>query len=220
MKRTQGVHGPRGSATKRTHRGGRRLRCGGRQNRHVVMARREGPAGVRERGTCMRVHREPGRPCCLRSRERAVTEERGNEARRDGQQGVGATHSTAEAGEPNHRDPVEGRGSRVTEPLEGKMAGTSSPDTVSTKLQRIATVGARCLPPRSEPVTRRAGCGSSARPDLWGGIGLYVMGVGLRPAAKAVESPPNPTACRSMLYPTQPGDGSRLTKRREARSAL
>ena len=134
---------------------------------------------MRERGTCTRVHREPGRPCRLRSRERAVTEERGNEARRDGRQGVGACHSTAEVGEPTHRDPVEGRASRVTEPLEGKMAGTPSPDTVSTKLQRIATVGALCLSTRSEPVTRGAGCGSSARPDLWGGVGRYVTGVGL-----------------------------------------
>jgi RNA-directed DNA polymerase len=35
-------------------------------------------------------------------------------------------------------DPVEGKAHRVTEPLEGKMAGTPSPRTISTKLQRIA----------------------------------------------------------------------------------
>ena len=32
-------------------------------------------------------------------------------AKRDGRSGVGATHSTAEAGEPTRRDPVEGTGS-------------------------------------------------------------------------------------------------------------
>src|SRR5512137_1865411 len=36
------------------------------------------------------------------------------------------------------RDPVEGEESRATEPLEGKMQGTSSPESVSTRLQRIA----------------------------------------------------------------------------------
>ncbi len=39
-----------------------------------------------------------------------------DEVRRDGRQEVGAPHSTDEAGEPAYGDPVEGRGSRVTEP--------------------------------------------------------------------------------------------------------
>jgi hypothetical protein len=49
------------------------------------------------------------------------------------------------------------------------MAGTLSPITVSTGLQQIATwvqVGDIAL--CSEAVDRGAGCGSSARPDLWG----------------------------------------------------
>jgi group II intron reverse transcriptase/maturase len=41
-------------------------------------------------------------------------------------------------GNRTHRDPVEGRGRRMMEPLEGKMPGTSSSDSISTKLQRIA----------------------------------------------------------------------------------
>src|SRR5262249_8543522 len=36
------------------------------------------------------------------------------------------------------RDPAEGRGRRVTRPLEGNMAGASKPVDVSTKRQRIA----------------------------------------------------------------------------------
>ena len=64
----------------------------------------------------------------------------GNEVRRDGRQGVGAFHSTVEAGELSPEDPVEGRGCRIMELLEGNMASTSKLDTVSTKRQRIATL--------------------------------------------------------------------------------
>lgn len=56
-------------------------------------------------------------------------------------------HSTSEAGEAIPGDPVEERGHRNTDLLEGKRAGTSSPTTVSTKLQRIATL-AREAPER------------------------------------------------------------------------
>ena len=42
----------------------------------------------------------------------------GNEARRDGRPGIGASHSTVEAGELTPEDPVKGRGCRMTEPLE------------------------------------------------------------------------------------------------------
>ena len=41
----------------------------------------------------------------------------GNEVRRDGRQGVGASHSTVEAGEPDRRDPTEGRARRIIELL-------------------------------------------------------------------------------------------------------
>ena len=37
------------------------------------------------------------------------------------------------------RDPVEGRGRRTAEPLEGTMEGAPTSQTVSTKLERIAT---------------------------------------------------------------------------------
>jgi hypothetical protein len=85
----------------------------------------------------MGVSQEPGRPSRLHG-ERRGTAERGNGARWDGREGVGVPHSTWEAGELAPGDPVEGRGYRGTELLEGKMAGTSSPTTVSTGLQQIA----------------------------------------------------------------------------------
>ena len=47
-------------------------------------------------------------------------------------------HSTNESGEPAPRDPAEGRERRSMELLEGKMEGIPSPETVSTKLQKIA----------------------------------------------------------------------------------
>lgn len=56
----------------------------------------------------------------------------------DGTLGVGAFHSTVEAGERTRADPVEERGSRFTELLEGHMAGTQEPGAVLTKQQRIA----------------------------------------------------------------------------------
>ena len=37
-----------------------------------------------------------------------------------------------------HGDPVEGREHRIMELLEGKMEGTPSPETVPTKLQKVA----------------------------------------------------------------------------------
>ena len=67
-----------------------------------------------------------------------VSEVEGNEDQGEGWQGVGAFHITVELGEPAPGDPGEGRGRRIMEPLEGKMAGTSSPENVSTKLQRVA----------------------------------------------------------------------------------
>jgi len=62
----------------------------------------------------------------------------GNEANRDEAQGVGAAGSTAEAGEHGPRGPRGGKRRPVYGALEGKMPGTSSPTSVSTKLQKIA----------------------------------------------------------------------------------
>lgn len=42
------------------------------------------------------------------------------------------------AGTPSPGDPAEGRGGRVTEPREGKTTGSPAPDTVYTRLARIA----------------------------------------------------------------------------------
>ena len=67
----------------------------------------------------------------------------GNEARRDGRRGVGAPHSTADAGEPTRGNPAEGRGRRAMRPSEGKMPGTPSPDPISTRRRRIAELARR-----------------------------------------------------------------------------
>ena len=57
----------------------------------------------------------------------------GNEVRWDGRPGFGASHSTVEAGEsPPAGDPVEVRGCRIMEPLEGKMAETLGSSTIYT----------------------------------------------------------------------------------------
>jgi len=66
----------------------------------------------------------------------------------EGTMGVGAVHSTDEAGEPTRRDPVEGRDCREQEALEGNMTGAQEPDEVSTKSQRIAML-AREFPDRA-----------------------------------------------------------------------
>ena len=51
----------------------------------------------------------------------------GNEARRDGRRGVGAPHSTADAGEPTRGNPAEGKGAPGHETVGGKNAGDAEP---------------------------------------------------------------------------------------------
>jgi len=63
---------------------------------------------------------------------------RGTEAWGEGRQGVGAPHRTDEAGEPTWRDPVEGRGRRITELLVGKMTDTPRFEDISTRQRKIA----------------------------------------------------------------------------------
>src|SRR6516225_10047776 len=75
----------------------------------------------------------------------AVPRSEGNEATREGRQEVGVLHITCEAGEPT-RGTLQREGKhRDTGTFEGKMAGTSSSTTVSTKLKRIAKL-ARGMP--------------------------------------------------------------------------
>ena len=132
------------------------------------MAWLDGPSGVKEQGTCTEgppgTWEAPSSPIQQYRHERgagyklpqictpilsgrcvakipdkgSVPPSEGNEVRRDGRRGVGAAHSTADAGEPVPWDPVEGRGSRITEPSEGKMTNTSGLEGVSTKRRRIA----------------------------------------------------------------------------------
>ena len=64
----------------------------------------------------------------------------GNEVRREGRQGVGASDSTVEAGELSPEDPAEESGCRIKELFEGNMASTSKLGTVSMRQERIATL--------------------------------------------------------------------------------
>ena len=114
-----------------------------------------GQTGVGEHGEC-RVPRELGRPCRLHrdcrlehrltnsrlihssvpccggtNRGRTmVSPSEGNEVRRNGRQGVGASRSTAEPGEPPE-GPWGGKGTPSYEPLEGNMTGTPRPEPVA-----------------------------------------------------------------------------------------
>ena len=56
-----------------------------------------------------------------------VSPSEGNEVRRKGRQGVGASRSTADPGEPPE-GPWGGKGAPSYEPLEGNMPGTPRPD--------------------------------------------------------------------------------------------
>ena len=111
----------------------------------------------------------------------------GNEARGDGRRGIGAPHTTGEAGESCPRHPVEGRGRREMDPLAGKTANTPRLEPVSTSRQRIAE-RARHAPgmawvifiaswtngyatARSEAICRGAGCGRTRTSGSVGGQG-------------------------------------------------
>jgi len=50
---------------------------------------------------------------------------------------IGVAHSTCEAGELSPEEPVEGRGNRFMEAMEGKMARTLSQTNILTKLNRV-----------------------------------------------------------------------------------
>jgi len=52
--------------------------------------------------------------------------------------GSRTTHTTCDAGELTLEDPAEEREWQIMEPSEGKMTGTPSPTTISTKQGRIA----------------------------------------------------------------------------------
>jgi len=61
-----------------------------------------------------------------------VSPSEGNEARRDGRLGVGASHTIGEAGEQALLDPVEKRGRRVV----GSMSGTTRGHRTSSACHR------------------------------------------------------------------------------------
>ena len=118
---------------------------------------------------------------------RMVPPREGNEARGDGRRGIGAPHTTGEAGESCPRHPVEGRGRLEMDPLAGKTANTPRLEPVSTSRQRIAE-RARHAPgmawvifiaswtngyatARSEAICRGAGCGRTRTSGSVGGQG-------------------------------------------------
>ena len=138
-KRTQGVRRPRDSASKNCMMvGGPRSLCQRGEYRGAVVARRQGPTGVKERGIrtmgsprnlggpVLSIHKDrlghtaertsPGprepRSCPWERNEGAgmVLPSEGNEARRDGGGKSQLPNSTWEAGERTRADPVEGRG--------------------------------------------------------------------------------------------------------------
>ena len=93
--------------------------------------------GVRGRGTdARRVTQEPGR-----SRHLVVKDETVRTSESEAERGwreVGALHRSEDAGEPT-RGTLPSKGRRQeTEPSERKMAETSNPTSISTKLERIA----------------------------------------------------------------------------------
>jgi hypothetical protein len=66
-------------------------------------------------------------------------------------------------GNPPHGDPVEGRGHRIKELLEGKTEGMPSPEMVSTKLQKVAEL-ARKTPEGASLISGGARTNRVARP--------------------------------------------------------
>ena len=122
-----------------------------------------------------------------RAGARMVPPREGNEARGDGRRGIGAPHTTGEAGESCPRNPVEGRGRREMDPLAGKTANTPRLEPVSTLRQRIAERARHALgmawvifiaswtngyaTARSEAICRGAGCGRTRTSGSVGGQG-------------------------------------------------
>ena len=118
---------------------------------------------------------------------RMVPPREGNDARGDGRRGIGAPHTTGEAGESCPRNPVEGRGRREMDPLAGKTANTPRLEPVSTLRQRIAERARHVLgmawvifiaswtngyaTARSEAICRGAGCGRTRTSGSVGGQG-------------------------------------------------
>ena len=122
--------------------------------------------GRRAGHVCKGAPQEPRRPCRLRAKSRvghrvnkgqdpgrrarprrgaksepsAVRPSEGNEVRPDGRQGVGALRSTGEAGELAPEDPVDGKAVPDQEILEGNDGRDPEPETISSKLQRVAVL--------------------------------------------------------------------------------
>ena len=89
-----------------------------------------------------------------------VSPSEGNEARREGRQGVAVPHSSVEAGERALPDPVERRGHRIV----GPEAGTTPRASNLPACHRQAD--GSCEGQRSRNVTSRMRL-RRARPDLW-----------------------------------------------------
>ena len=148
---------------------------------------------------------------------RMVPPREGNEARGDGRRGIGAPHTTGEAGESCPRNPVEGRGRREMDPLAGTTANTPRLEPVSTLRQRIAERARHALgmawvifiaswtngyaTARSEAICRGAGCGRTRTSGSVGGQGQQ------RPWST------RPCAARAAVIPSSRDTDSRSSPR-------
>ena len=90
----------------------------------------------------LKARQEPGRPCHLRA---SGSPDQGNEGWATGGRESEQPVVPRKPGNRDRRDPVEGRGCRDTELMEGPMAGRLSPGDISTRLHRIAEL-ARTAP--------------------------------------------------------------------------
>ena len=167
---------------------------------------------------------------------RMVPPREGNEARGDGRRGIGAPHTTGEAGESCPRNPVEGRGRREMDPLAGKTANTPRLEPVSTLRQRIAERARHALgmawvifiaswtsgyaTARSEAICRGAGCGRTRTSGSVGGQGQqrpWSTRPRITTTASATGSPPvpsiscAPTIARPTGSPADSPDGAGLS---------
>ena len=175
---------------------------------------------------------------------RMVPPREGNEARGDGRRGIGAPHTTGEAGESCPRNPVEGRGRREMDPLAGKTANTPRLEPVSTSRQRIAERARHALgmawvifiaswtngyaTARSEAICRGAGCGRTRTSGSVGGQGQQrpwptrprraggcsLLPDGSIPSLAARPLTSQVTSGSSERWPTRPGHEHRRRRGR------
>ena len=119
---------------------------------------------------------------------RVVSPNEGNEVRRDGRQGVGASHSSEEAGELDRRTPWSEGGARVVDRKPEPRRGHRTSERVTAR----RTDRGR----DSESATRRAGCVSTRTSGSAGGLGGKPPRPTRRKRPKAAETVPKSNGAR------------------------